>query len=79
MRTCNSDTKRLGCVEPSARPTKGECTPRGFEHVGKTILCGRAKRSKKEPGEPEAEEGMEDEVPNDELDVSGGAHRQRGW
>jgi hypothetical protein len=77
MRTCNSDTKRLGCVEPSARPTKGECTPRGFEHVGKTVFCGKAKRNKKEQWEPEAEEGMEDEVP--EVNVSGHARRQRGW
>ena len=47
--------------------------------MGKTFLCGRAKRSKKEQGVPEAEEGMEDQAPNDQVDLSGGAHRQRGW
>ena len=62
-----------------ARPTKGDCTPRGCEHVGKTVFCGKANRSKKEQGEPEAEEGMEDEVPNSEVNMSGRACRQRGW
>ena len=57
MRTCNSDTKRLGCVEPSATK-EGGCTPTGFEHVGKFVFCGKAKRSKKEHGEPEAKERM---------------------
>jgi hypothetical protein len=51
--------------------------------VGKTVVCGKAKRSKKEQGEPEAEEGMEDEAPNCgpncEVDVSGRARRQKGW
>ena len=47
--------------------------------MGKTFLCGRAKRSKKEQGVPEAEGGMEDQAPNDQVDLSGGAHRQRGW
>ena len=57
MRTGNPDTKRLGCVEPG-RPMKGDCTPIGFEHVGKTVFCGKANRSKKEQEEPEAEEVM---------------------
>jgi hypothetical protein len=42
---------------------KGDCTPRGFEHVGKTVFCGKANRSKKEHREPKAEEGLEDEDP----------------
>ncbi len=42
---------------------KGDCTPRGFEHVGKTVFCGKANRSKQEQGEPKAEEGLEDETP----------------
>jgi hypothetical protein len=29
---------------------KGDCTPRGFEHVGKTVFCGKANRSKKSKG-----------------------------
>jgi hypothetical protein len=58
---------------------KGDRTPRGFEHVGKTVCCGKANRSKKEHGEPEEEEGMEDEAPYSEGNVSGYARRQRGW
>ena len=26
---------------------KGDCTLRGFEHVGKAIFCGKVKRGKK--------------------------------
>ena len=58
-RTCNSDTKRLACVEPSLTNKGGPHTER-IEHGGKTVFCGKAKRSKKEQGEPEAEEGMDD-------------------
>ena len=41
---------------------KGDCTPKGFEHVGKTDLCGKANRGNEEQGKPEAEEGREDEA-----------------
>jgi hypothetical protein len=58
---------------------KGDCTPRGFEHVGKTVLCGKANRSKKEQGEPKAEEGLEDEAPYSDVNPSGRARRQKGW
>ena len=58
---------------------KGDRTPRGFKLVGKTVFCGKANQSKKEHGEPEAEEGMEDEAPNIQVNVSGRARRQRGW
>jgi hypothetical protein len=37
---------------------KGDCTPSGFEHVGQTVFFGKGNQSKKEQGEPEAEEGM---------------------
>ena len=77
MRTCNSDTKRLGCVEPSAT-NEGDCSPRRFEHVGKTVFCGKANRSKKVQGEPVAEEGMEEEAPNSEVNVSGRASGKKG-
>jgi hypothetical protein len=72
-------TRKDWVVWSGARPMKGDCTSRGFEHVGKTVFCGKAKRSKKEQGEPEAEEGMEDEAPNSKINVSGRARRQRGW
>ena len=54
-------------------------SPRGLEHVGKTVLYGKANRSKKEHWEAEAEEGMEDEALNSEVKVSGCARRPRGW
>jgi len=72
-------SRKYWIVWSRARPMKGDCTPRGFEHVGKTVFCGKAKRSKKEQGEPEAEEGMEDKAPKSEVNVSGRARRQRGW
>jgi hypothetical protein len=58
---------------------KGDCTPRGFEHVKKTVFCRKANQSKEEQGKPEAEEGMEDEAPNSRVNVSGHAHRPKGW
>ena len=30
-----------------AQPMTGDCTLRGFEHVGKVIFCGKVKRKKK--------------------------------
>jgi hypothetical protein len=38
--------------------------------VGKTVFCGKAKRSKKEQRDLEVEEGMEDEAPNIKVNVS---------
>jgi hypothetical protein len=72
-------TRKDWVVWSRARPMKGDCTPRGFEHVGKTVFCGKANQSKKEQGKPEAEEGMEDEARNSKVNVSGHAHRQKGW
>ncbi len=40
---------------------KGDCTLRGFEHVGKAIFCGKVQRRKKEHEAP----GAEDEAEND--------------
>ena len=58
---------------------KGDGTLRGFEHVGKAIFCGKAKRRKKEHEAP----GAEDEAENDasDIEVSGGGCvcRQKGW
>jgi hypothetical protein len=50
-------TRKHWVVWNRARPTKGDRTPKGFEHVGKTVFCGKAKRSEKEQGKPE---GVED-------------------
>ncbi len=58
---------------------KGDCTPRGVEHVGKTVFCRKANQSKEEQGNPEADEEMENEAPNIEVNVSGRARRQKGW
>jgi hypothetical protein len=43
------------------------------------LSSGKANRSKKEQGKPEAEEGMVDEAPNSEVNVSGRARKQKGW
>jgi hypothetical protein len=58
---------------------KGDCTPRGVEHVGKTVFCRKANQRKEEQGNPEADEEMENEAPNIEVNVSGRARRQKGW
>jgi hypothetical protein len=71
--TCKNVNMHVDC-----RTMKGDCTPRGFEHVGKTAFCGKANRSKKEQGEPEEEEGIEDEAPNSDVNPSGRDHRQKG-
>jgi hypothetical protein len=62
-----------------ARPMKGDRTPRGFEHAGKAIFCGKVKCSKKEEGENEAEDEIEKDAPGNEVDESGRACRQKGW
>ena len=58
---------------------KGDCTLRGFEHVGKAIFCGKVKRGKKEQGDHEAEDEIEEHSPDNEVDESGHACRQKGW
>ena len=68
--------EKTGCVEQNATNERGLHTKR-FENVGKTVFYGKAKRSKKEQGEPEAEEGMEDEAPNSEVNVRGRARRSK--
>jgi hypothetical protein len=62
-----------------SRPMKGDCTPRGFEHVGKAIFCGKVKGRKKEHEEPEAEDETEKDAPDNEVDEIGHACRQKGW
>jgi hypothetical protein len=42
---------------------KGDCTPRGFEHVGKTIFCAKVKRRKKKHESPGAEDETEEDAP----------------
>ena len=58
---------------------KGDCTPRGFEHVGKAIFCGKVKRKKKEHEVPGVEDETEKDEPDNEVDESGRACRQKGW
>ena len=58
---------------------KGDCTLRGFEHVGKTIFCGKVKRRKKEHEAPGAEDETEADASDNEVDGSGRAGRQKGW
>jgi hypothetical protein len=63
-------THRDWVVWSRARPMKGDRTPRGFKHAGKAIFCGKVKRSKKEQGEPEAEDEIEEDAPDTEVDES---------
>jgi ribonuclease HI len=74
MRTGDSRAQRLGSVELSA--TNERRLPRGLEHVGKAIFCGKVKRRKKEHEAPEAEDETEKDAPDNEVDESG---RQKGW
>ena len=55
---------------------KGDRTLRGFVHVGKAIFCGKVKLSKKERGEPEAEDEIEEDAPDTEVDESGRDKRE---
>jgi hypothetical protein len=41
-------TRKYWVVWSRAPPTKEDRTSRGFEHMGKTVFCGKVKRSKKE-------------------------------
>jgi hypothetical protein len=70
-------THRDWVVWSRARPMKGDCTPRGFEHVGKAIFCGKVKRRKKEHEAAGAEDETENDAPDDEVDESGRACRQK--
>jgi hypothetical protein len=58
---------------------KGDCTLRGFEHVGKAIFCGKVKRGEKEHGAPAAEDETENDAADDGVEGSGRACRQKGW
>ena len=69
---------------------KGDCTLRGFEHVGKAILCGKVKlgrervlfigtQFKKEHEAPAAEDETENDAADDGVEGSGRACRQKGW
>jgi hypothetical protein len=56
---------------------KGDRTPRGLEHAEKAIFCGKVKRSKKEQGENEAEDEIEEGATGNEVDESGHAPKGR--
>ena len=71
-------THRDWVVWSRARPMKGNCKLRGFEHVGKAIFCGKVKRRKKEHEAPGAEGEAENDA-SDGVDGSGRACRQKGW
>ena len=72
-------TRKDWVVWSRARPIKGDRTPREFEQAGKTFFCWKAKCNMKEQGGQEAEEEMEEEGSDNEVNVGGRARRQRGW
>ena len=47
--------------------------------MGKDIFCRKVKHSKKDQGEPEAEDKIEGDAPDNEVDESGRACRHQGW
>ncbi len=55
----------------------GDCTLRGFEHVGKAIFCGKVKRGENEG--PAAEDEIENDAADESVKGSGRACRQKGW
>ncbi len=58
---------------------KGDCTLRGFEHVGKAIFCRKVKRRKKEHEAPGAEDEAENDASDDEsMGVDALAGRKGG-
>jgi len=58
---------------------KGDCTLRGFEHVGQDIFCGKVKRRQKAHELSGAEDKAENNASDNEADGSGRACRQKGW
>ena len=66
-------THRDWVVLSRARPMKGDCTLRGFEHVGNAIFCGKVKRKKQEHEAPGAGDETEEDAPDNEVDGSGRA------
>ena len=72
-------TRKDWVVWSRARPIKGDRTPREFEQAGKTFFWGKAKCNMKEQGGQEAEEEIEEEGSDNEVNVGGRARRQRGW
>ena len=72
-------TRKDWVVWSRARPIKGDRTPREIEQAGKTFFCWKAKCNMKEQGGQEAEEEMEEEGSDNEVNVGGRARRQRGW
>jgi hypothetical protein len=50
---------------------KGDCTLRGFEHVGKAIFYGKVKRRKKEHETTGAEDKTENDASDNEVERSG--------
>ena len=60
-----------------AQPMQGDRTPRGFEHVGKSVFCGQVKRSTQEQRDPNAENEREDDAPDTEVEARGRACTER--
>jgi hypothetical protein len=50
---------------------KGDCTLRGFEHVGKAIFCGKVKCRKKEHESTEVEDEAENDASDNQIDGGG--------
>ena len=78
MRTGHPHAQRLGSVEPSAANER-ESHAQRVRARGEAFFCGKVKRNKKEQGEPEAEDETEEDAPDNEVNESGHACRQKRW
>ena len=78
MRKGDSHAQRLGYVESSAANERG-WHAKGVRARGESHLPWKVKRRKKEHEAPGAEDETEEDAPDDEVDESGRACKQKGW
>jgi hypothetical protein len=78
MQTGDLHAQRLGSVESSATNERGLHAKR-VRARGKAIFCGKVKRRKKEHDATGAEDETQKDAPDNEVDESGLACRQKGW
>ncbi len=62
-----------------ARPKKGDCTLRGFEHVGRAIFCGKVNKGRQGGGVLATDEETENDTADDNAEGGGRACKQKGW
>jgi hypothetical protein len=79
MRTCDPHAQRLGSVEPSAANEWGSPAQRVRARGESHLLWKSEAEQERTRGEPEAEDEAEEDAPDNEVNESGHACRQKGW